>query len=126
MSFETFGIFLKEKRAKCGLSGRAVAEAFGVSAAYIFDLEWDHRKPPNDLEKLEKFASILNMNPLEKDIMYDLVGQARKELPPDLQQYIKKHGYVTDYLRIARDLKATEDDWQMFSDAVKKRRGYTE
>lgn len=126
MNSETFGTFLKKKRVKLGPSTREVAEAFGVSATYMFDLERDNRNPPNNLEKLEKLACILELNPLEKDRMYDLVGKARKELAPDLCLYIEKHGYVTDCLRAARDLKATEDDWQMFLDAVKKRRGCTE
>ena len=60
------------------------------------------------------------MNSLEKAEMYDIVGKQRNSVAPDLLDYIKDRDYVSVALRTARDLNASEKEWQQFIEELKK------
>ncbi len=55
--------------------------------------------------------------------MFDLAGEKKSEIAPDIPNYIKEHDYVVSALRTARDLGAGEKDWQAFIDELKSRKG---
>lgn len=46
--------------------------------------------------------------------MMDLAGQQRKEVAPDLPEYINRVPAVSAALRTARDLDASEEEWHNF------------
>lgn len=52
--------------------------------------------------------------------MYDLVGQERNTIPPDLKDYVLKRDYVSRALRTAKELDADESDWLRFVRWLKK------
>ena len=116
-----FGEFLKTKRLRAHLTLREFAKRLEVSAPYMTDIEKDRRNPFNN-ELLEKAASILGLTEEEKHEMYDLAGEKRHEIAPDIPDYIMQRGYVSAALRTARDLDADEEDWQRFVDELKKRK----
>lgn len=116
-----FGEFLTTKRLRAHITLREFAKRLGVSAPYITDIEKDRRNPFG-AEVLEKAATILGLSDEEKTQMYDLAGERRHEIAPDIPDYIMQRGYVSAALRTARDLDADEEDWQRFVDALKKRK----
>lgn len=120
--YKNFGDFLHQKRVSKGLSYRDLASILGVSAPYISDIEKDRRNAPS-MEKLEKLADCLLLSDNERILMYDLAGAKKSEVAPDIPGYIIDNGYVASALRTARDLGASEKDWQDFIDELKRRKG---
>lgn len=120
--YENFGDFLHQKRLEKGVSYRALANYLGVSAPYISDIEKDRRNAPA-MDKLEKLAEFFMLTSEEKSKMFDLAGEKRSDVAPDLPEYIKDNDFVAAALRTARDLDASEQDWQNFIDELKKRKG---
>lgn len=120
--YKNFGDFLHQKRMSKGISYRDLASVLGVSAPYISDIEKDRRNAPA-MDKLEKIAEYFNLSAEEKSLMFDLAGEKKSEVAPDIPGYIKAHDYVASALRTARDLGASEKDWQEFVDDLKRRKG---
>lgn len=120
--YKNFGDFLHQKRIAKGISYRELASVIGVSAPYVSDIEKDRRNAPA-MDKLEKIAKYFNLSVEEKALMFDLAGEKKSEVAPDIPGYIKEHDYVASALRTARDLGASEKDWQEFVNELKKRKG---
>lgn len=120
--YKNFGDFLHQKRIKQGVSYRDLAAAIGVSAPYISDIEKDRRNAPV-LEKLEKIADYFKLSGEERTVMFDLAGEKKSDLAPDIPDYIKENDYVVSALRTARDLGANERDWDDFLEELRKRKG---
>lgn len=99
-----------------------MAELVGLSAPYWSDIEKNRKNPPT-LEKLELIATILGLTEDEKTDMLDLAGDGRDTVGPDIPAYIKENDYVAAALRTARDLGASQDDWEQFVADLKKRKG---
>ena len=117
--YENFGTFLNDKRKERDISMRELARQLGISAPFLSNVE-KNRCAPLTAERLEKAALILNMNSAEKAEMYDIVGKQRNSVAPDLLDYIKDRDYVSVALRTARDLNASEKEWQQFIEELKK------
>lgn len=120
--YKNFGDFLHKKRIAKGISYRDLAAVLGVSAPYISDIEKDRRNAPA-MDKLEKMAEFFTLSAEEKSLMFDLAGEKKSEVAPDIPGYIKDHDFVASALRTARDLGASEKDWQDFVDELKRRKG---
>lgn len=120
--YKNFGDFVHQKRISKGLSYRDLAIVLGITAPYISDIEKNRRNAPA-MDKLEKLSEFFMLTKEEKTMMFDLAGDTKSEVAPDIPGYIKDHDYVASALRTARDLGASEKDWQDFVDELKKRKG---
>ena len=109
---ESFGTFLREKRKQREITVRAMASLVGLACGSYCDFESGRRKPPGQ-EMLHKMIHVLRLSGADKEIFYDLAGDARAVAPPDLPQYINDNQIVRVALRIAKE-KATDNDWQRF------------
>ena len=118
----TFGEFLRQKRTESGITLRKLAEMLDFSAPFLIDVEKGNRNPP-DLAKLEQIAGIFHLSDEDRQLMFDLAGEKRGSIAPDLPEYIMSRRYVTAALRIARDLDAGEEEWQWFVDELQRRKG---
>lgn len=114
MQYNTLGEMLRQKRNDMGIGHRKVADMVGLPATVLFETETGVRYPP-DLPHLERWADVLGLTREERHLMFDLAGKRRGRIALDLPDYIKPRQYVTDALRIARDLGATEEDWEKFA-----------
>lgn len=121
-SRKQFGDFIVAKRTEKGISLRKMADLVGLSAPYWSDIEKNRKNPPS-LDKLELITTILGLTDKEKSQMLDLAGSYRDTVAPDIPAYIKENDYVAVALRTARDLGASEDDWEKFVEDLKKRKG---
>ena len=120
--YENFGDFISKKREDKGITLREMAKKLDISAPYLSDVEKDRRNP-FDIDKLDHISRILVLNEEEKSMMLNLAGQKRKDVAPDLPEYIMKNDFVSAALRTARDLEAGEEEWQTFIEDLKKRKG---
>lgn len=108
-----FGKFIANKRKAKEITLRKMAEMLDISPAYISDIEKSRRNPPN-IDMLDKTSNILNLTEKEKYIMFDLAGQDRNEISPDLPDYIMDKPIVRAALRKARREDVTDDAWKEF------------
>lgn len=118
--YKNFGQFLAEKRSEKGITLRGMATRLGVSAPYLHDVEKSNRYAP-DLDKLKEIVRILCLTKEEEDEMYNLAGETRGEVAPDLPDYILGKEYIAVALRTARDSGAKKEDWLKFVEELKRR-----
>ncbi|ALS28816.1 Xre family transcriptional regulator [Paenibacillus sp. 32O-W] len=108
-----FGSFIEKRRKAKQLSMRKMAKLLGITPAYLSDIEKGRRYAP-DKEKLFEISRILVLSEEERDEMFDLAGQTKGEIPPDLQEYIINKDIVKIALRIANKNNASDKDWEVF------------
>ena len=118
--FKTFGDLLEFKRKEKGLSIRKLAELLKITPAYLSDIEKGRRYAP-DKERLEDIAKILLLTEDEINIMFDLAGETKGEIPPDLPEYIIEKDIVKVALRTANKSNASDEDWKQFIEQLKRK-----
>lgn len=117
---ETFGEFLECKRKEKQLSIRKLAEMLKITPAYLSDIEKNRRYAP-DKEKLDEISRILNIENEEKDLMFNLAGKSKGEIPPDLPEYIMEKDVVKVALRTANITNASDEDWLKFIEQLRRK-----
>lgn len=119
-----FGKFLAEKRLEKDVKLRPIAEKMGVSVTYLSDIIKGRRNPP-DKEGLDIIAEMLGLTEKEKEDMYDLAGRERKQVSPDLTDYIMDEALPNARLayRKARNANLGDDFWKEVIDMMDKREG---
>lgn len=118
-----FGDFIKAKRMAREITLRDMSERIRLSPAYLSDIE-NNRRYPMDNDKIELLIKELNLTPEEQETLYDLAGRERKEVSPDLPEYIMNSEvapYVRMALRKAKQSDATVDDWKRIIDNLEKK-----
>ena len=118
--FKTFGDLLEFKRKEKGLSIRKLAELLKITPAYLSHIEKGRRYAP-DKERLEDIAKILLLTEDEINIMFDLAGETKGEIPPDLPEYIIEKDIVKVALRTANKSNASDEDWKQFIEQLKRK-----
>ena len=118
--YTNIGEFICQKRIEKNLTLRELASLLSISLTYLADIEHDRRNPM-DKEKLDELAEILGLTKDEREEMYDLAGQKRNEVAPDLTEYVVGKPYVSYALRRARDIGAGEEEWLKMVEALEKR-----
>lgn len=83
----TFGSLLHQLRVEKKLRQADIAVAIGVSTVYICDIEKDRRNPPS-YTKLQLIAGKLELTEEKTAELFDLAGQARGEVAPDIIAYL--------------------------------------
>ena len=116
----TFGVYVANKRKEKGISIRSMAKYMGYSAAFWNDVEKGRANPPK-YSKLEALAEILCLNQEDSIQMFDLAGQDRNSVAPDVGKYINDNYFVISSIRKARDLGANENDWEQFISHLQKK-----
>lgn len=122
MNYPNFGAFIKAKREEKKITLRKMADLLDVSAPFLSDVEKDRRNP-FDLDKLTLVSQILCLTSDEEELMFNLAGDKRNSVAPDLPEYIMQRDYVSSALRTARDLNAGEKEWQDFVEQLRKKKG---
>ena len=118
--YTNIGEFIREKRMEKGITLRALSERLNISITYLTDIEHDRRNPM-DLKRLRELAVIFDLSPEEKNEMFDLAGRKRREVPPDLMDYVMERPYIMTALRKARDVGAGEEEWMKIISDLERR-----
>ena len=118
---QTFGAFVRQKRMEQGLSLRRLAARLGLSPVYMSNIETD-RKPAPSQENLDKLAEELHLSKANRELFLDLAAASQKmKVPADLPEYIMERDIVRAALRTAKEVDATDAEWQEFIDRITKR-----
>lgn len=118
---QTFGAFVRQKRMEQGLSLRRLAVRLGLSPVYMSNIETD-RKPAPSQENLDKLAEELHLSKADRELFLDLAAASQKmKVPADLPEYIMGRDIVRAALRTAKEVDATDAEWQEFIDRITKR-----
>lgn len=94
----TFGKMMKEIRERRSISLRRASSEIGISPAYLSDIEHDRRYPPVG-EVLDKMLSVYKVIPEDEYEIMDLVGIARKELAPDMVEFLRGSEFAREIVR---------------------------
>ena len=108
----TFGSYLQKLRKEQGLRQSDLAETLGVSTVYICDIEKDRRNPP-DYTKLQLIEHKLQLSPEKIDKFYDLAGQAKNGIAPDILDYLNSNPDARKAIRQAM-AHPNKYDWTSF------------
>jgi len=122
MDEQTFGTFLTEKRLERDMTLRGMAGKLGISPVHMCNMEKDRRAaPPQDI--LEKIAALLMLSKEEKLEMLDLAAKSKNapSVALDLPEYINERDIVRVALRTAKEVDATDKEWQEFIERITKR-----
>jgi transcriptional regulator with XRE-family HTH domain len=99
---DTLGAFLREARARQGLTLRNVAARLGITPSYLSDIENDRRTPA--LRVLENLARILQLD------LDELLSRAGR-LDEDTEDYLRRSPAALKLLRTVARLEL--DDSQL-------------
>ena len=120
----TFGEYLKQKRLDKEITLRGFAKLVDISPVYLCDLEKGRKAAPS-MEVMQKMVSKLAPNKEESERFYDLAAleqTAKNPIPKDLNAFLKDNRVIVSALRTAKDLDATDEEWQDFIDKLRKSR----
>ena len=116
----TFGEYLKQKRLDKEITLRGFAKLVDISPVYLCDLEKGRKAAPS-MEVMQKMVSKLALNKEESERFYDLAAleqTAKNPIPKDLNAFLKDNHVIVSALRTAKDLDATDEEWQDFIDKL--------
>lgn len=114
-----FGDFVKDKRQKREIPLSIMAKELQLSTTYLSDIEHNRRKPIAG--QIKVLIKLLDLSIEDQDLLNDLAGKARKEVPPDLSEYIldfEVSPRVRTALRQARRYAITIEDWDKFIEKI--------
>lgn len=119
----TFGEFIKGKRQDKGISLRKFAEQLNISPVYLCNMEKDRNPAPKD-NVLSRMAQMLVLNDEDIRLLYDLAAKSKSNptVSKDLPEYIMDRDIVRVALRTAKDVDATDEEWQAFIEMLEARR----
>lgn len=119
----TFGEFIKGKRQNKGISLRRLAEQLNISPVYLCNMEKDRNPAPKD-DILSRMAQMLVLNDEDTRLLYDLAAKSKSNptVSKDLPEYIMDRDIVRVALRTAKDVDATDKEWQAFIEMLEARR----
>ena len=118
---QTFGSYVREKRMARGLSLRSLAAKLEVSPVYMSNMENDRRPAPAK-EKLDHLIEILSLRQEDVERLLDLAARSRtRQVSADLPEYIMERDIVRAALRTAKEVDATDEEWQEFINRITQR-----
>jgi len=119
----TFGTFIKEKRLLRNISLRKFAEQLDISPVYLCNMEKDRNPAPKD-NIISRMVELLLLSDEEAEVLYDLAAKSKSSptVSKDLPKYIMDKDIVRAALRTAKDVDATDEEWQEFITRLEERR----
>ena len=111
---KSFGETIREMREAQELGLRMAADRLGISPAYLSRIERGRERPPKP-EVVKRMATLLGGDP-------DLLFRLAESTDPDLAEYIHFLPNVPEFLRTAKAMALTSEDFAVLIDEVKQRR----
>ena len=114
MVARAFGETIREMREAQGMGLRTAAERLGISPAYLSRVERGKERPPRP-DLVKRMATLLGGDP-------DLLFRLAESTDPDLTEYIHRIPNVPEFLRTAREMELTSEDFEALIEEVRRRR----
>ena len=109
----TFGETIREMRQARELGLRTAAERLGISPAYLSRIERGKERPPKP-ELVKRLAMLLGG---DADFLFRLADST----DPDLAAYVHSVPNVPEFLRTAKAMKLTSEDFATLIQELKQR-----
>ena len=103
---EKFGPLIRKLRINLNITQRELAKKVGIAPSYLNDLEKEKRSAPK-LEVIKKLSSILKIS---LNHLNDLAGISKKELAPDISEFIKKNPIIISLIRSIKESDLSENE----------------
>jgi hypothetical protein len=93
-----------------------------LSPVYICDVEKSRKPAPSD-ERLKQSIDLLKLTKEETEKLYDLSANSRTKnaIANDLPEYINANNIVRVALRTAKNVGATDREWEEFIEKLNYR-----
>lgn len=119
---QTFGSYLRNLRLERGLTLRGLAVELEISPVYMSNIETGRRPAPAQ-DKLDRLINVLKLNRNETAALLDLAAKSKQcRVSADLPGYIMDRDIVREALRLAKEVDATDEEWQEFINNLMKHR----
>ena len=109
-----FGETIREMRQAQRMGLRAAADRLGISPAYLSRIERGKERPPRP-DLVKQLATLLGGDS-------DLLFRLAESTDPDLAEYVHSMPNVPEFLRTARAMKLTSEDFAALIAEMKQRR----
>ena len=110
----SFGETIREMRTAQELGLRTAAERLGISPAYLSRVERGKERPPRP-DIVRRMATLLGGDP-------DLLFRLAESTDPELAEYLHTLPSVPEFLRAAKAMALTDDDFKLLTEEVWRRR----
>ena len=111
---KSFGETIREMREAQEMGLRLAAGRLGISPAYLSRIERGKERPPKP-ELVKRMATLLGGDP-------DLLFRLADSTDPDLAEYIHFTPNVPEFLRVAKAMELTAEDFKVLIEEVRQRR----
>tara|TARA_B100000963_G_scaffold143815_1_gene125283 strand:+ start:1700 stop:2836 length:1137 start_codon:yes stop_codon:yes gene_type:complete len=102
---KSFGSFIRDLRTKHGYGQRELAKKIGIAASYLNDIEKEKRSAPKQLV-IKKISTLLKT---DIDHLNDLAGLSKKEVAPDISEFILENPQITSLVRSIKNNNLNND-----------------
>ena len=111
---KTFGETIREMRQARQMGLRTAADRLGISPAYLSRIERGRERPPRP-DLVKQLATLLGGDS-------DLLFRLAESTDPDLAEYVHSIPNVPEFLRTAKAMKLTSEDFAVLIEHLKRRR----
>ena len=116
----TFGTFISTRRKELKQNLRDTAKYLKIAYGYLSDIE-QNRRPAPDGDFVDRISEFLQLSKKEHELLLDLAARSRNTVSADLPEYIMENDIVRAALRVAKEVDATDEEWQAFMEMLKNR-----
>ena len=110
----SFGETIREMRTAQEMGLRTAAERLGISPAYLSRVERGKERPPRP-DLVKRMATLLGGDP-------DLLFRLAESTDPELAEYLHHLPSVPKFLRAAKAMALTDEDFRLLTEEVRRRR----
>ena len=115
---EKFGPFIRNLRINLNITQRDLAKKAGIAPSYLNDLEKEKRSAPK-LDVIKKISKILKT---DFNKLSDLAGRSKKEIAPDLNEYILKNPNIVSLLRAIKDNNLNDSQLSYIENSINNKK----
>ena len=115
-STDTFGSHIRKLRIKNDIGQRELAKHIGVAPSYLNDIEKNKRTAPRT-ELIKKLSVKLKA---DLNLLYDLAGNSKKTVAPDIVDYVEKNPKIVSLLRAIKSSKLNDDEIEDLEKKINK------
>ena len=119
----TFGKCIEQQRLDEGLTLKNVSSNIGCSLVFLRDMELGRKHAPINKNKEMIYRLIDALNIPDDQVEYVLdMAYATYGCPKDLVEYLSTNDKARKFVRYARELQLTEDDWAYLLEQIHERK----
>ena len=115
---ENFGPYIRKLRINLNITQRDLAKRAGIAPSYLNDLEKEKRSAP----KLAVIKKISNILKTDFNKLSDLAGNSKKEIAPDLSDFIQKNPKIVSLLRSIKEKNLSNEQLSDIENSINKKK----